>query len=765
MNAKKNTVSKSISAKEVWKKIFFFFPIQLVLVHVKSNHLLLVAWIFITSIVSKWTLVQYGAYNLFLYPEYMGQVGIASHFIMGIAIGGFLISFNLASYALNGQKFPLIATLNKPFFKYSLNNFIIPFSFLGIYTYQLIAYQKTEELVSTVDIVLHLFSLYTGIALFSFIAFSYFLSTNKNFQKLFGDVKIRKERHQIRPVRTIFSRKEKWYSILTLKKEWRVITYLSKPWHIKLARDISHYDGDMLRTVFAQNHINATVFELLTVITILFFGFYRETPVFKLPAAVSIILMLTMIIMLVSAIYSWLKGWSTLVFILLFFTYNWVSSIPPYNFTSFAYGLQYNSKPALYSNTHLKKFSRDTNQIQEDTERITKILSKWKEANDSLYLQKPKLVIVNCSGGGIRASAWTMRVLQHLDSVTNGNLMQRTHFVTGSSGGMIGAGYFRELHFRKLAGNNINPTEKQYFNDVSKDMLNAVALNFSLHDWLIRIQRFEYGGEAYTKDRGYAFERQLSANTRFLMEKNMKDYHLPEQEADIPIMLLAPTITNDTRKLLISSQPMSFLTQTDYLDNLNNVGLVESVDYHQLLANHHPDSLHFLSALRMNASFFYVLPNVSIPTTPHIEVMDAGIRDNYGTQHTLRYIAHFIDWINENTSGVVIIQIRDRYKTVDILPQENKSLIESIKRPISVVSDNYLTMQTYNQDEMLMHLSGLLKNKISVVNFQLKRTSKDNIALSWHLTNKDKKRIYKSIYEPENKISTELIQKLLEIKN
>jgi len=759
-----NTIPKSITWKERWKRILYFFPIQLVLVHLKSNHLLLLAWIFITSVVMKWLLVQYGAYNLFLYPEYMGQVGPASHFIMGIAIGGFLISFNLASYALNGHKFPLIATLNRPFYKYTLNNFIIPFTFLGIYTYQLIVYQKTEELVTHSAIALHLLALYAGIILFSFIAFSYFLTTNKNFQKLFGDIKIRQEKHQIRPVRTVFSRKEKWYSILTRKKEWRVVTYLSEPWRVNLARDISHYDGDMLRTVFAQNHINATVFELLTIITILFFGFYRETPVFKLPAAVSIILMLTMIIMLVSAIYSWLKGWSTLVFVLLFFGYNWVSSMPEYSFTSFAYGLQYDSPPAPYSNQVLKDFSRDTAQITKDTEHITRILSKWKVANDTLYNQKPKLVIVNCSGGGIRASAWTMRVMQHLDSVLNGSLMQRTHFVTGSSGGMIGASYFRELHFRRLAGTVIDPTEKEYYDDVSKDILNAVALNFSLHDWLIRVQRFEYGGEAYTKDRGYAFERQLSANTRYYMEKNMFDYNLPEQEADIPIMLLSPTITNDTRKLLISSQPMSFLTQTDYLDNLNNIGLVESVDYHQLLANHHPDSLHFLSALRMNASFFYVLPNVSLPTGPHTEVMDAGIRDNYGTQHTLRYIAHFIDWINENTSGVVIIQIRDRYKTVDILPQENKSLIESIKRPVSVVSDNYLTMQTYNQDEMLMHLSGLLKNKISVVNFQLKRTSKNNIALSWHLTNKDKKRIYRSIYEPENQVSTKILERLLEVE-
>ena len=166
----------------------------------------------------------------------------------------------------------------------------------------------------------------------------------------------------------------------------------------------------------------------------------------------------------------------------------------------------------------------------------------------------------------------------------------------------------------------------------------------------------------------------------------------------------------------------------------------------------------------MNATFFYVLPNVLLPTVPQTEVMDAGIRDNYGTQHTLRYITRFLDWINENTSGVVIVQIRDRYKTVDIKSKANRSLLESFTRPIQVVSDNYLTIQSFNQDEMLMHMSGLLKNKISVINYQLKRTEQENIALSWHLSNKEKKRIYESVYEPENQKSTEILIKLLELE-
>ncbi len=750
-----------VSTKERWKRVLYFFPFQLVWVHLKSNHLLLLTWLFLSGIITGNFLYKYGAYNLFLYPEYMGTPGFSAHFIIGFALGGLLVSFNLASYALNGIKFPLLATLNRPFYKYSLNNLIIPGIFFVLYFKELISYQRHEELLSSSTIALNILGILSGIALFAFIALFYFLSTNKNVYKLFGDLKIRDESHKARPVRTVFSKHEKWYGVISKKREWKVMSYISSPWRISLARDIGHYDGEMLRTVFAQNHINATVFELLTIASILFFGFYRETPLFKLPAAASMVLMLTMILMLVSAIYSWLKGWSTVVFVVLILSYNFISSLPQYSFHSFAYGLNYNH-PTAYSNAKIKGFSRDTNQIIKDSKLAENSLNNWKLNNDSLYAKKPKLIILNCSGGGLRAAAWSMRVMQHLDSITNGTLMHRAHFITGSSGGMIGAAYFRELNFQQITDARIQPTNPSYFNNITNDLLNAVALNFSLHDWLLRIRQFDFAGYSYTKDRGYAFERQLSINTDYALNKRMADYRKPVLEADIPLMLMAPTITNDGRKLLIADLPVSYLTQTDYLDNLNHVGMVESVDYRQLLKDQSPDSLSFLSALRMNATFFYVLPNVLLPTTPQTEVMDAGIRDNYGTQHTLRYITHFLDWINENTSGVVIIQIRDRYKTVDIKSHANRSLVESFTRPIQVVSDNYLTIQSFNQDEMLMHMSGLLKDKISVINYQLKRTEQDNIALSWHLSNREKKRIYKSVYEPENEKSTEILIKLLE---
>lgn len=758
-------MAPKISWKERLNRIFYFFPIQLFLVHIKSNHLLLLSWIFITGIVWKTILAKYGGYNLFLYPEYLGQVSFTSHMIMGFALGGFLISFNLASYALNGYKFPILATLNRPFIKYSLNNCIIPMVFFISYFYQLYMYQTTHEMVNQTEVFIHMGGLVLGISLFVFLANSYFLSTNKNIEKLFGNIK-KKDRNQkprVRPVKTAFSKKEHWFSIFARKREWKVVTYLSAPYRIALARDISHYDAKMLRTVFTQNHINATFFEIGVIISIIFFGFYREISLLKLPAAASILLTLTMLTMMVSAIYSWLKGWSTLVFVFLFLGYNHLSNSQEYSFRSYAYGMGY-SPLVEYSNHRLKELSRDTAQLVSDAQNARNILENWKSNNTPLYKKKPKLVIVNCSGGGIRASAWTLRVMQHLDSLTQGSIMKRTHLITGSSGGMLGAAYYRELAYRKITEPNLDLQSPQYYAKISSDILNAVALNMALHDWLIRVKTFQYAGNYYTKDRGYAFERQLSANTEYYMDKSVSDYDLPVKESDIPMMLLTPTISNDGRQLLISSQPVSFLTQTNYLDNLNHVGLVGSVDYRQLFRDNQPDSLNFLSALRMSATFFYVLPNIHMPTYPPIEVMDAGIRDNYGTVNTIRYITEFLDWINENTSGVVVIQIRDRYKTVDILEEPNHSFVESFTRPLEVLSENYLTIQNYNQDDVFMQMSGLLKDKISIVNFQLKRTRSEDISLSWHLTNEEKSRIYNSIYEPENQKSTELLKILLDIK-
>ena len=65
------------------------------------------------------------------------------------------------------------------------------------------------------------------------------------------------------------------------------------------------------------------------------------------------------------------------------------------------------------------------------------------------------MVIVNTSGGGLRAMLWTMRCLQAADSVMNGSLMARTTMITGSSGGLIGATYYRQLYAAERASDTL----------------------------------------------------------------------------------------------------------------------------------------------------------------------------------------------------------------------------------------------------------------------------------------------------------------------
>ena len=53
-------------------------------------------------------------------------------------------------------------------------------------------------------------------------------------------------------------------------------------------------------------------------------------------------------------------------------------------------------------------------------------------------------------------------------------------------------------------------------------------------------------------------------------------------------------------------------------------------------------------------------PMFSISPYPVVDVMDAGIRDNYGQETMIRFLDVFNEWLKENTAGVVMIQIRDR---------------------------------------------------------------------------------------------------------
>src|SRR6185369_7564937 len=161
---------------------------------------------------------------------------------------------------------------------------------------------------------------------------------------------------------------------------------------------------------------------------------------------------------------------------------------------------------------------------------------------------------------------------------------------------------------------------------------------------------FKIGNYYYIKDRGYAFEQKLSENTRGLLNKQLKDIAAEEYNARMPLMFFNSVVTQDGRKMMISTQPLSFLMRPVY-DSATMVAPPDpdAIDFAALFAKQDPMNLRMLTALRMNATFPYVLPNVWLPSQPVIDVMDAGLRDNSGVETTVRFLNVFKKWIIENT--------------------------------------------------------------------------------------------------------------------
>ena len=112
---------------------------------------------------------------------------------------------------------------------------------------------------------------------------------------------------------------------------------------------------------------------------------------------------------------------------------------------------------------------------------------------------------------------------------------------------------------------------------------------------------FEYKGKFYTRDRSSAFESKLNRDTHGWLDRSLSEYAELEISAEIPMMLLAPTISNDGRKLLISPQLISYMTQVK-----SNTELNENIEFTRLFQEHSPGDLSFISALRMSATFPYV---------------------------------------------------------------------------------------------------------------------------------------------------------------
>ncbi len=337
--------------------------------------------------------------------------------------------------------------------------------------------------------------------------------------------------------------------------------------------------------------------------------------------------------------------------------------------------------------------------------------------------------------------------------------MDRAVLVTGSSGGLIGAAYFRQLHL--LQSDSVDASSPERLRELATDMLNPLGFSFVTNDLFVRYRKVQDGPLEYTLDRGTIFEQQLNANThQVFRDVRIGDLAEAEREARIPFLVMAPTSLNDGRRMVIASQPMSFLTCITPDAEMQIPSQPESIEFQRLFADQRAADLHLTTALRMNATFPYITPVVTLPSEPPMRVMDAGVRDNYGYRITLSFLHTYSAWIAENTSGVVILQMRDTQKELEVRPS-SASLIDRVIDPVGSVYDNFVRAQDQDYDLMLRSASAGHPFPIHVVDMQLRHGAQEQISLNWHLTALERQRVLRSIGTAENVQAMERFRRLM----
>ncbi|MCO5247395.1 MAG: hypothetical protein M9887_00375 [Chitinophagales bacterium] len=750
------------------KNYVYSFPIQLVVVHIKKHPILLLYWIVLTSISANVFAREYGGPYLFLDPEYRGKVSWLSFMMMGFAIGSFIMTWNTCFFMLTSFRFKFIVAFARPFFYFCYNNFIIPFTFNIIYILSIINFHYNQQTPFN-EVMIYIVSMIGGQLLVVALVTLYFSLFNKNAEH-FLDNLTQKAREKLevagvvlKPLKDININRA-----IHDNSQWPVETFFSGLFRVRTIREVDDFDMAIVKRVLMQHHINTILIIIVSLVIVVVYGALLDNPIFRFPAGAGLILILSIFAAVTTVINYLAGGWQIIVFIAIILGINWIST---FNFMVYKHkllGLDYTQKPYLtYSNTTVDEaLTEDI--LKKDIANTEKILNKWKQKVQKKDQRKPYIIFLQTSGGGMKASYWSMNVLQKLQEATHGKLFDNTFMMTGASGGMIANSFFRQLYFLQKQGQDIDPLDKRFRGDIGKDLLNTIFSGMAANDILFPWQSFEAYHQRYRKDRAYWFDNQLLENTENLLKGKITDFVEAEKNAEIPMLVFSPTIVNDQRSLIISATPVSYLCRPYVGKNRGQLNYLipDGVEFMRYFKNDGAENMDLTTAIRLNATYPYILPAAYLPTKPEMKIMDAGIKENHGFLMSTRLINVFRDWINNNTAGIIFVQIRadEKLRKTDNM-DEKSTFIKELLLPFGSIYSNFAALQDYNDDIMVGELASSLKVPVHILPFIYTPAAENKRAsMSYHLTNREKIDIILAYNTQGNQNMERKLKELLRVK-
>ncbi len=734
------------------RRVYRFLPVQLLLLHGRKYQLLLLFWIIIFLTIQGKFATHFGANTLFLAPEYLDHIGFTSMALLGAAMGMFIMSWHITTFIIHSKRMPFIGATRQAFLKYCINNSLLPLGFFIYYSIMSVDFLRVEEGASWTAIILMQLGFYLGFLMMIVVSFAYFFRVGRDLLKsVLATITNPSHLREIIP-----------YDGLDFEFDMiQADTYLTETLAVEHIDQLDKYHPRLLNTILRRHHRNAVSATIFALVLLLLLGVFMEEPVLRIPAGAGFLILFAVMMGVVGAVKYFLKSWEIFGWVILFATLGWMVKHHIFDLRSIAYGLDYHTREAqvpAYNYESLKK-TFTPQRYEADKSVGIAHLNAWKAHQaDSL----PPLVIITVSGGGSRSAYWTFRALQYADSASGGSLFRHTTLLTGASGGMLGASYWRNIHQQAANGDTATTYAAKYQAAIGKDLFNAIMFSFVAVDLISPFNKVTLGPYSYTRDRGYAMEQELIRNTDGALGGRLADYAADERRGIIPQMIINGTIVNDGRKLLMSSQPVIYLTQPAYALADTATPPIDAVDFAAFFAKQNPYNLRLATALRINATFPFVLPVVKMPSVPQMNVMDAGLRDNFGAEVASRWLNVFHQWLNENTRQIIWLQIRDT-REYDVLPattQDNFGAM--LGDPLFVIQNKWEPFQSHFQSYMKDYTPELFNGKMRFVTLQyLPRKIEKTAKLNFHLTQQEKEDLYAAMDGARNRAQLDTLLKYL----
>lgn len=404
--------------------------------------------------------------------------------------------------------------------------------------------------------------------------------------------------------------------------------------------------------------------------------------------------------------------------------------------------------------------------------------------------QKPRLVLVAVSGGGIRAAVWTGTVLEGLEREVPG-LRDHIRLVTGASGGMVAAGaYAADFDRGGLPQEPVDPDTglRPFSAALAEDALSPVVQTMILRDFTVTTALpFPRRVRA---DRGRTLEGAWDKN--FCRREPWKTdgpplarpvYDLWPEELDgrRPSVVFSPVMVEDTKRLLITNLDLGRLTEPavarpEHPYFRRGLGAVAggpaataetvpaslpAVEFFRLFPA--ADRFAVGTAARASATFPVVSPAVALPVRPVRRLADAGYFDNYGGDLAARWLLAHRKELEELTAGVVLIQVRaypldaGGLRFGDEPPDPFTRLVGAVSAPAQAVLTARGSAAHHRDAEFLAEVHRAYRNPacpfVTAV-FEMKQPA----ALSWYLTSAEKRDIAASYDRGRNREAADALR-------